>query len=135
MTRWLIQALYLWVTVPLDETCPPLPQEPTEPPRVQPMPLGPKAALKGNACELAWMEEGEETILPDDYTPPPELGVTGFYRDRPGAIWRHTSVDRNGQHRPTILYTPEGLYRSSDGQAFPYPRAAELHWNLVSPLK
>lgn len=129
MTGLIIQFIYLWTTYPLDEWVPAeqafqgiddkAPQRLVQPEEPD-FPVGPQMP---------------EPPGDPQYTPPPELGITGFYRDNPREIWKHTSVDRNGQFRPTILYTPEGLYRSSDGKPFPYPQASQLHWNLASPIK
>jgi|GEM_PF-4834636 len=137
MTAILARLIFLWTTVPLDQEL--SAAEAQEMGRMQDadQPTG-KMRIKGvcqDAQEPFLVPLEPEFPCHPGYTPPPELGVTGFYRDSARAHWNHTSVDRNGQFRPTILLTPDGLYRSLDGQPFPYTVQKEHHWNLVSPIR
>lgn len=139
MTVLIARLIFLWTTIPLDHEL--STEQAPEMGRVQP---AASASASGKQAIKGHCQDAEDPFFvpidPDlpchpGYTPPPELGVTGFYRDSARSHWNHMSVDRNGQYRPTILLTPDGLYRSMDGQPFPYPVTREHHWNLVSPIK
>jgi hypothetical protein len=47
------------------------------------------------------------------------------YRPSAYDVWQYRAVDRQGQWRPRMIYTPYGTYNSFTGQ--PY------HWNTAEP--
>jgi hypothetical protein len=61
-------------------------------------------------------------IYPPPYAPPV------YYRRSAYEVWQYYGVDRQGQFRPRVIYSPSGAYYLYNGAPFPWTSTRQLEF-------